>query len=136
MARSLIPFFFRDFPALEEENWEISPFTGKAGDVTISEDEAHVYVEAPIPGVRPEDAEVTYDRGVLCVRGRKEEKEEDKKRKFYRKSTSSFSYCVHVPGDIDEEAQVEARVDHGVMKVAFVKRKEKQPKKIEVKKGG
>lgn len=134
MARSLFPYFFPALPEVEEEFLELSPFTGRTSDVSISEDDQHIYVETPLPGVDPENIEVTFHQGSLCVKGSQEEKEEDKKRKYYRRARSTFSYCVHVPGEIDEGQEPQAEFDKGVMKVTFSKHKKSQPRRIEVRK--
>jgi HSP20 family protein len=131
--RSLIPMVFGGFPELQEEFADWMPWTGKSTDVTISEDETHVFIETALPGVDAKDIEVTFDRGALTVKGAKEEKEEDKKRKYYRKATSTFSYQVMVPGDIDESVEPEATFEKGVMKISFAKKQKEQPKKIQIK---
>jgi len=53
--------------------------------------------------------------------------------KYYRKATSSFSYRVAVPGEIDLNVEPEAESKHGVMRVIFAKHPKMQPKKITVK---
>ena len=99
--------------------------------VSISEDEKNVYVDLAVPGVDPKNVEITMDKGILWVKG--EGKEEEKNKKYYRKATSSFSYRVAVPGDIDMSIEPEAKAEHGMMKITFVKSKASQPKKITVK---
>src|SRR5258706_8328701 len=61
--------------------------------LSISEDDKNIYVEAAVPGLDPKDIEVTYDRGVLWIKG--EVKEEEKKgRKIYRQAETMVSYRV------------------------------------------
>lgn len=83
---------------------------------------------------------MTFHKGVLWIKG--EAKEEENlptgkagKKKYYRKATSSFSYRVAIPGDVDSKAEPQASVKHGVMTVAFTKSPAAQPKKIAVKTG-
>lgn len=131
----LIPgsvFRFPRFPVWDdEEDWGL--MTNMPSGITISEDEQNVYVEVAVPGVDPKDIEVTMDKGVLWVKGESKEEENDKKKKFYRKATSMFSYRVAVPGDIDPNVDPHATSKHGVMKVTFKKSPKAQPKKITVK---
>ena len=84
MAFELVPESFWRFPTLkfpslfEEDEW----FTPAAiSGLSVYEDDKTVYVEASVPGVDPKDVEVTYDKGVLWVKG--ESKEEEKEKKFY-----------------------------------------------------
>lgn len=115
----------------DDEDW--SSFLPSSG-LTVSEDQNNVFVEAAVPGLDPEKVEVTFDKGVLWIRGTQGVEEKDTQRKFYRKASSAFSYRVAVPGDIDENKEPEAVCKNGIMKVTFQKRPEVQPKKINVRK--
>lgn len=122
---SRLPSVFED-----EDDW--ATFLPSSG-LTVSEDEHSVYIEAAMPGLTGEQVEVTFDKGILWVRGSAEESEEDKQKKFYRKASSSFSYRIMVPGNVDEAAEPDAVFKNGVMKVTFKKVSETLPKKISVK---
>jgi HSP20 family protein len=134
MTYDLTPSSFWRFPSLR-------PITGWDDDddmtvttpsgLSISEDDTHVYVETALPGIDPKDVEITFDKGMLWVKG--ETKEEEKKKKYYRKATSSFSYRVAIPGDIDPNKEPVATAKHGIMTIAFAKSPVSSPKKISVK---
>jgi len=133
MALDLIPRSFWNLPSrlpsmLEEEDWR--SFLPSSG-LTVSEDDKHVYIEAAVPGLDPNQIEVTFDKGVLWIRGNQEQKE-DKDRKFYRQASNAFSYRVAVPGNIDENSEPDAVCKNGIMKVTFNKVPETQPKKLNV----
>jgi HSP20 family protein len=137
MSLDIIPRSFWNFPSRgpsifdEDDSWQ--SFLPSSG-LTVSEDEKHVYIEAAVPGLDPDKIEVTYDKGVLWIRGNQESEEKDKGRKFYRRAASSFSYRVTVPGNIDANVEPEVVCKNGVMKVTFAKVPETQPKKLTVKK--
>jgi len=135
MSLDIVPKSFWSFPTkslLSEDDFFSPSNTGS--DLSISEDEKNVYIEAHMPGLDSEDIEVTYHKGQLWLRGSKKEEEKDKKKKYYRVASSSFSYRLSVPGEIDEKSDPEAEYKNGVMKVTFKKMAEAQPKKISVKK--
>ncbi len=115
----------------DEDDW--SAFLPSSG-LTISEDDKNVYIEAAVPGLDPEKVEVTYEKGVLWIRGSENTEEQDKNKKFYRKASNSFSYRVAVPGEIDENLEPKATHKNGVMKVAFQKKAKEEPKRIQVQK--
>jgi len=115
----------------EEERW-LSDVSGPSG-LSVSEDGGYIYVEAAVPGLKPDEIEITFDQGILWIKGEKKEEAEDKSKKFYRKSMSSFSYRVAVPGNIDEARQPEAEYLHGMVQIRFSKAKPSQPKKIPIK---
>lgn len=113
----------------------MEPFHENSG-VSVSEDDKHVYIEAALPGITPEEIEMNYDRGMLSIKADKKEESEDKKRKFYRKAHKSFFYQVAVPGTFDEKNLPEAVCKNGVLKVVFNKLKNGSVKKtIPIKKG-
>lgn len=137
MAFDLLPKRFFTFPTLpsswdEDDNWLSMPSTHS--NLSISEDDKNVYVEAAVPGINPDNIEVTYQDGYVWIHGEVKEEEKDKKRKYYRQSAQSFSYRVAVPGDVDEDKDPVATYKNGVMTVAFEKSPVRQPKKIAVKK--
>lgn len=144
MARELVPSgFFNSFriPSLFDWDWDedhwLSLFkdTGSylSSGLSVSEDDKHIYVEAAVPGIEPDKVEITYDKGVLWIRGEQERKQEDKNRKFYRRASTSFSYRMVIPGDVDINKEPKATCKNGIMKVVFDKVPEAQPKKITVK---
>jgi len=140
MAFDIVPHSFWTFPSFrfpslweeeEEENYLSLP--NVPSGLAISEDDKNVYVEAAVPGVEPDNVEVTFNKGVLWIKA--EGEEEEKGKKYYRKASRCFSYRVAVPSNIDEKIEPEAVCKNGVMKVTFAKTPESKPKKITVKHG-
>ncbi len=132
VPRRMFPFSSLAMPDFWDDNDSWMTPTSQSG-LSVSEDDNNVYVEAALPGIDPKDVEVTFQDGYVWIRGEMAEKEEDKKKKFYRQKTSSFSYRVAVPGEIDQNAEPEANYKHGMMTVTFAKAPKVQPKKIAVK---
>jgi HSP20 family protein len=116
-------------PWNEDEDWDL--LSSSHNSLSISEDDKFVYIEAALPGIDPKDVEVTFDKGVVWIKG--ESQLEDTKKKYYRKLASSFSYRVAVPGDLDQNAEPEASSKNGVMSIKFAKSPATQPRKITVK---
>lgn len=127
---------FLAFPSVplwnEDEPWLASQ-NNTQSNVAISEDEKNVFIEAALPGLDPKDIDITFEKGYVWIKGEAKEEETDKKKKFYRRSTKSFSYRIAVPGDIDMNAEPTASYKHGVMTVTFTKSPKAQPKKIQIK---
>ena len=118
-----------------DDDWgdeELIPFSAGSG-LSIYEDKDNIFVEAAVPGIKPEDVEITFDKGNLWINGKMVETEEDKEKKFYQKSSSSFSYRVTVPGHLDASKEPIAECENGVMKITFAKSPETKPKKITIK---
>lgn len=76
----------------EDENFFLSPvFSNMHTNLSVSEDDKKVYVEAALPGLTPNEIDMTFQKGVLTIRGSKKEEQGDKK-KYYRKASRMYSY--------------------------------------------
>ena len=129
MSRDLVKSLW-DFPSIFRDGVDL--FDKSLSGLTVSEDDNHVYVEAPVPGVAFEDIHVEFEKGYLTIYG--EVKEEEKKKKYYKKSQNIFSYALNVPGNVDANREIQAVCKNGVLKVTFQKSETKSlGKKIPVK---
>lgn len=112
--------------------WDDEDFLPTASDnLDVYETKDEVVVKAAVAGVNPDKVDVTFEKGILTITGA-EESEEKEDKKYYRKSSRSYSYRVAVPGNIDLSIEPEAKVEHGVIKISFKKAEEAKPKKITV----
>ncbi len=138
MAFDITPSSFWNFPSFRmpsvftEDEDDLVSVSAPSG-ISISEDDKKVYITAALPGVNEKDIDITFNKGMLWVKGESATEEKDKARKFYRRATGSFSYRVAVPGDVDLTKEPEATYQNGVMTVSFDKSPVSQPKKITVK---
>ncbi len=114
-----------------EEDW-VGDHCNLSG-ITIWEDASHVYVEASLPGLNLEEIDISFDRGVLWIKGEKQNVREEKSKKYYCKAATSFSYRVTVPGNLDEHKHPEASYNQGILQVSFYKASQSQPRKIPIK---
>lgn len=137
----LIPRDFLSFPRQTSQSFldavdDMMSFghLDAANTLAISEDDNNIYIEAAIPGIDPDDVEITYDRGMLWIRGQARTEEKDNNRKFYRRVASEFSHRIAVPGDIDQDAKWEAQYKNGMIMINFPKAESSQPKRIPIKK--
>src|SRR5882672_10053667 len=95
------------------------------GDVTLKLD---------VPGIDPEQLEVTVDRGVLSISGKREEERTENDKFFVRERTmGTFTRRLRLPQTLDAEA-VEASYANGVLEVKVPVTEQAQPRKIEVRK--
>lgn len=124
-----LPFIASD---LWEDLTDLTPLNGTLSGLTVSEDAKSVYVEAAMPGVDPKDIDVSFEKGVLWMKGSAKHEEKDGK-KYYRKASEEFSYRVAIPGEVDWNTEPVATCKNGMMTVTFAKSPKAQPKKIAVK---
>lgn len=101
--------------------------------VDIKDEDNRYVIRADIPGVKPEDIEVTMDNGVLTIRGERRFEETEEKENFKRieRSHGIFYRRFTLPEGADAEA-IEATGKDGVLEVTIPKTAEKHSKRIEV----
>lgn len=117
-------------PSLDDLG-DILPTSAVEG-LSIYEDNKNIHVEAALPGINPEDVDISYDKGVLWIRGETKEEEQGGKRKYYRRASNSFSYRITLPAEVDMNVEPKASLDRGVLTVTFAKSPQAQPKKIQL----
>ena len=103
-------------------------------DVTETKDAYQIDVE--VPGLRPEDINVTVDQGMLSVQGERHSEEEKSDRSYHRveRHYGAFRRSISLPRDVDA-SKVKANYDNGVLRLMVPKTAGSQAKRIEVKKG-
>lgn len=102
--------------------------------MNLYETDNEVVVELSVPGVKPEDIEISVSNGVLRVSGKSEEETEEKDRGYYRKEIrkGSFERSLRIPENIDAD-KVNAKSSNGLLKIVMQKlATPKSGKKIEV----
>lgn len=126
-APSFFPGWFDDFG----NAWNQLISEQQTG-LSVYEDNKNVYVEANLPGLRPQDIELSLDNGILWIKGEKKEEDRNEEKKYYHRTSNSFSYRVTVPNQIDASKEPKATYKDGIMKVTFAKTNASQSKKIPV----
>ncbi len=105
--------------------------------VDVRESENELTLSFEIPGVSPEQIELTTDNGILTVRGEKSEtRREDEQRQYHlvERAYGSFSRSFRMPANLDD-SRIEASFLNGVLTVSIPKAALPQPRKIEVRSG-
>jgi HSP20 family protein len=98
----------------------------------VENDDAFV-ISASLPGIGPDDIDVTLEDNVLTIKA-ETNADETVKEGDYRlreRRFGAFSRSVRLPGDVDAEG-VEASYEHGVLNLVVPKAETAKPKKISV----
>lgn len=119
-----LPAIWSRTPA-EERLW--------ATPIEFFEKEDKYVVRAELPGMKPEDIEVSVTDNLLTIKGERkldnEVKEDDY---YYREHTyGTFSRTLSLPSAADD-AKIEATYENGILEVGIPKTPEAKPKKITV----
>ena len=105
--------------------------------IDIYEDNDAIVVKAEVPGLRPDDVQISVEDNVLTLRGeRKIESESEKREGFHRRERSygAFSRSFTLPATVDSE-HIEADLSDGVLTLRVPKKAAPEPKRIEIKSG-
>ena len=103
--------------------------------VDIRETGQELAFEVELPGIVPEDVEVTAELGILTVRGvRTKEWQEGDEGRYHmiERGYGSFTRSFQLPQGVDEE-RIQADLEHGLLRVRIPKAALPQPKKIQIK---
>lgn len=101
--------------------------------VDIKEETERFLIKADIPGVKPENIEVTMDNGALTIRGERDEEKREKKDGYHRveRSFGSFYRRFAMPDTADAD-NIRATSRDGVLEIEIPKRAIAKPRKIDV----
>ena len=102
--------------------------------VDIQEEDQRYVVHADLPGVPPEDIEVTLEDGVLTIQGTRTA-QSDEEKKGYRqieRVAGPFHRRFRLP-DTADAAAISAVNRNGVLEVSISKQEKLQPQRIKVK---
>ena len=102
--------------------------------VNLMEDEKNYIAEIPVPGLKPEDIDISLEDRYLTVSGETANESEDKNTKYHIREMSSvsFSRTIMLPGNVNEE-EIDAKCEHGILKITMPKQTRSSSKKIAVK---
>jgi len=101
--------------------------------VDIKEENDRFVLHADIPGVKPEDIDVSMEDGVLTIKGEKKSETKTEKEGYKRieRTSGSFYRRFSLPDTANSEA-ITAKSKHGVLEIVIPKQEAVQPKKISV----
>ena len=102
--------------------------------VNVSEDNDNLYVDALVPGVDPNDFELTAMRDTITISGERKSVEKQGGGIVHRNELGSgkFSRTLELPTDIAPD-KINAECKDGIMHITLGKAEHAKPKKIEIK---
>jgi HSP20 family protein len=99
----------------------------------VAETEGEFVVKASVPGLRPEDVQITVLGDTLTIRGESRAEDEKKGEHWHlrerRYGTFQRSLTLGTPVNAD---QAQARYEHGVLTLTLPKAEEARPRQIKI----
>lgn len=117
--------FIREPIAYAGSNW--------TPQVDIKESDTEFTVMADIPGVPPEDVDITLHNGVLTIKGERTIEKDEEKNNYKRRERirGSFFRQFTLPDSTDEDA-IKAKAVNGVIEITIPKAEKPKPLNITV----
>jgi HSP20 family protein len=119
----------------EPRPWRV--FGNGGGDVhfpiDLYETAEEVVVKASLPGVKPEDIDISVTGQLLTLRGESKEEHEEKTQNYYRRErrAGSFLRQISLPTEVDS-SKADASFEDGVLHLRLPKAEAMKPKTIKV----
>ena len=102
----------------------------------VTQDGDNIVVHGSLPGVKPEDIEVTIEDGLLTVRGETASEREDSNGNYILRERRSgkFHRSLRLPDTVDADS-AETRYENGVLAITLPKIEAKKAKRLEINSG-
>ena len=110
------------------EAWAVPLDVTRKGDCTV--------IRASMPGVSPEDIQVSIEDNVLTIKGQtvREFQEDEESFLMRERRTGSFHRALRLPDSVDPD-KVEPRYEHGVLTITVPKAEAKRARQLQVQVG-
>ena len=101
--------------------------------VDIQETKDRFIIHADLPGIDPKDIEITVDKDVLTLKGKRQKQSEVKEANYRRVERVSgvFYRSFRLPAAIDAE-NIQAKGENGVLEITVNRLKAPEPRRINV----
>jgi len=116
----------------------VNPTNARTGQgfvpaLDLSENKDAFLIEAAVPGLKPEDLEITFENGVLTIKGQVRQENEENKRHFHRieRRFGSFQRTINLPTAVKPDA-INANLTNGVLQLEIPKAEEVKPRRVTV----
>lgn len=113
--------------------WLAGGVDGPALPLDVSTDADSLAIEAALPGIRPEDVEITVENGTLTISGRtsEERKAEEGSYLVQEIRRGTFSRSVTLPNGLEPD-KAEATFENGVLRLRIPKAEQLKPRQIRI----
>jgi HSP20 family protein len=110
--------------------------TAWAPALDISERKDAYLVTVELPGLKPEDLDITMEDGLLTIQGERQLTSESSELQFHRveRRYGAFRRAITLPAHVMAEG-IQASFDNGVLQILVPKAEEAKPKRIQVRPG-
>ncbi len=102
--------------------------------INLTEDADHFYVRAELPGIQPDDLDISATGNSLTISGERKIPAEGEGARYHRREREAgrFSRVLNLPDQVDSD-KIEAECRNGVLTLTIPKSEKSKPRQISVK---
>lgn len=102
-------------------------------DIDMFRKDDTLVIRADVPGIKPEDIDITVEDDILTIKGHREEQKEVKEEDYYcsERATGEFVRTVRLPEGVTAD-QIEAHRENGVLEVKIPAPKAAEQKAVKI----
>ena len=99
----------------------------------VVEEDDKIIVRATLPGVKPEDIDVTLENDVLTISAETKAETEDRKESYLvrERRTGKFRRSLQLPDTVDSE-NVDTKYENGIVEITFPKAEAKKARRLSI----
>jgi HSP20 family protein len=129
--RQAMDRFFED--DVRPFRWLAGGPDGPALPLDVTTDPDRVTIEAALPGIRPEDVDITVENNTVTISGRtaEERKAEEGSYVLQEIRRGSFSRSVSLPNGLEPD-RATATFEHGILRLDIPKAEQLKPRQIKI----
>jgi len=100
----------------------------------VSETKNDLVIKAELPGMDPNDIDISLNNGFLMIKGEKKQEKEEKDENYHllERSYGSFTRSVRLPREVQSD-KITASFKNGVLKITLPKPEGAKKKEIKIK---
>jgi HSP20 family protein len=113
--------------------WLAGGLDGPALPLDVTTDADHLTIEAALPGIKPEDVDITVENGTVTISGRtaEERKAEEGSYVLQEIRRGSFSRSVALPSGLEPD-KANATFENGILRLEIPKAEQVKPRQIKI----
>ena len=113
--------------------WTTGTFSGPALPLDVTHDGDSLTIEAALPGIKPEDVDITVENGTLTISGRTQDERSADEGSYLVQEIrrGSFSRSMTLPQGLEPD-KAEATFENGLLKLRIPKAEQLKPRQIKI----
>jgi HSP20 family protein len=113
--------------------WLSGGYTGPALPLDVTTDADRLTIEAALPGIKPEDVDITVENGAVTISGKTADERSAEEGSYVVQEIrrGNFSRTVTLPNGLEPD-KAKATFEHGILRLEIPKAEQLKPRQIKI----